>query len=309
MKLLLFILACGGGDALAPLAPPEAEVVLRVAEKKVVEGEPVEVVVEAIASEGWTLDVGVPQGAGLTRTLVRTEGPIHVGERQLSRWSYELAGEPGSYVIALGPSTGAGPADQSREFSPPSVFVDIGVAGPSGGPMAGFQGAPAQTGWHWTTWLAIAAGVLVILGLLIWLVRRMRRPAAAVVLPPDPPHTIALREWESARAAGHAGELDDGELALEQSRVLRAYLQAICAWPATARTTREILGFLEREGVGARRLDVTDRMRTGRILDATDRLKFAREGGGEPFFAALDQDFRAVVDATCPLGMTRVSDA
>jgi hypothetical protein len=309
MKLLLFMLACGGGDALAPLAPPEAEVVLRVAEKKVGEGDPVEVVVEAIASEGWSLDVGVPGGTGLTPTLVGTEGPIHVGERQLSRWHYELSGDPGSYVIALGPSTGSGPADQRREFSPPPVFVDIGLAGPSGGPMAGFQGAPAQTGWHWTTWLAIGAGGLAILGLLLWLVRRMARSAAPVEPPPDPPHIIALREWEAARSAGLAGELDDAGLALEQSRVLRAYLQSICAWPATARTTREILAFLEREGAGARRLDVTDRMRTGRILDATDRLKFAREGGGEPFFAALDHDFRAVVDATCPLGMTEVSNA
>jgi hypothetical protein len=40
--------------------------------------------------------------------------------------------------------------------------------------------------------------------------------------------------------------------------------------------------------------------RARHILDATDRLKFAREGGGTGFFEALDDDFTAVLDATRP---------
>jgi hypothetical protein len=47
-------------------------------------------------------------------------------------------------------------------------------------------------------------------------------------------------------------------------------------------------------------LGVADRVRAGRVLDATDRLKFAREGGGAEFFVELDGDFRAVVAAMRP---------
>jgi len=308
--ILVLLLACGGGDVLPALAPPEAEVVLRVVDKKVGEGEPVVVEVEAISAQDWSMQVGAPSAEGLERTLVETEGPMQVGERSLTRRRYHLTGAPGSYIVTLGPSGAAGPSDQNREFSPPPVFVDIGVAGPSGGSMVGLEGPPADTSRHWTFWAAIAAAVAAVAGLLFWIFRRFRsRKTVPPEVPPDPPHVIALRDWGEGRKQGHQGLLDDPALALELSWVLRVYLEAICAWPATARTTREILGFLEREGAGARRLDVTDRMRTGRILDATDRLKFAREGGGEPFFVALDEDFHAVIRATRPLAMSEVADA
>jgi hypothetical protein len=305
--LFAFFLACSGPDALPALAPPEAEVVLRVSDKKVDEGDPVVVQVESIAAPGWDVQVGQPGAEGLALSLVQTDGPMQVGERELTRWTYHLSGEPGSYIVSLGPSGASGPDQQTRSFSPPPVFVDISVQGPSGGPMAGFHARPAEAGWPWTVWAAIAAGVLLFLGLIALAIRRWRKhPELAAEPVPDPPDVVALREWAAARADKDMG---DSVLALELSRVLRVYLESICAWPATSRTTREILRFLEQEGAGARRLDVTDRMRSGRILDATDRLKFAREGGGEAFFVALDSDFQAVVDATRPLGMAEVSGA
>ena len=308
--VFLLLVACGGAGPLAPLAPPEAEVVMRTADKAVGEGEPVQISVEAIAADEWTVEVGQPAAEGLSTALVRTEGPTRVGERELTRWHYELTGESGSYVVMLGPSAASGPADQVREFSPPPVFVDIGIKGPTGGPMAGFEGPPEETGWPWTVWAAILAGVLLIAALAGWLIWRLiKRRKPAPVVPPDPPHVIALREWSAARQAREDGELDDAALALELSRVLRAYLEAICAWPATARTTREILAFLEREGAGTRQIDVTDRMRTSRILDATDRLKFAREGGGDAFFDSLGDDFQAVIVATQPGGQAGGADA
>ncbi len=44
------------------------------------------------------------------------------------------------------------------------------------------------------------------------------------------------------------------------------------------------------------------RQRAAGLLDATDRLKFAREGGGASFFAELDEDFEAIIEATRPAG-------
>jgi hypothetical protein len=101
---------------------------------------------------------------------------------------------------------------------------------------------------------------------------------------------VARRAWDEARRAG----LDDHALALRLSNVLRTYFDDAIGFPASARTTREILVHLE--GV----LDAAHRGRARHILDATDRLKFAREGGGAGFFEALDDDFAAVLEATRP---------
>ena len=103
---------------------------------------------------------------------------------------------------------------------------------------------------------------------------------------------LARRAWLLAREAG----LDDHGLALALSRILREYYQRITGWPATARTTREILLHMDDRGL----LPADVRLRARRVLDATDRLKFAREGGGEGFFEALEQDFEMVLDATSP---------
>ncbi|RME26280.1 MAG: hypothetical protein D6798_07025, partial [Deltaproteobacteria bacterium] len=90
--------------------------------------------------------------------------------------------------------------------------------------------------------------------------------------------------------------LDDHAQALALSKVLREYLEAITGWPATMRTGPEIMAWLEREGI----VGPTARVHAGHILSATDRLKFAREGGGEEFFRQLDDDFDHVLEATRP---------
>jgi hypothetical protein len=79
--------------------------------------------------------------------------------------------------------------------------------------------------------------------------------------------------------------------------VLRAYLEARFRWPASAATTVEIeVACREARWMGLTQLD-----QARRILEATDRLKFARQGGGSAFFEELDADFGAVIQATIPL--------
>jgi len=80
-------------------------------------------------------------------------------------------------------------------------------------------------------------------------------------------------------------------MAVELSMILRRYLEGVFFWSATAETTREVLAYLR----GHSLLDAEGYARAERVLDATDRLKFAREGGGEAFFVALDEDFFALV--------------
>lgn len=288
--LILALSGCSGGGALDALAPPEVDLVARVEASKVDKDQPVHLEIRGTASEGWTLTPGQLEAEGLQVDAKPVEGPALSGQQQVWIWRYDLSGPPGSYVIEPGGAKADGPGDQHRDIETPPIFVDIGVAGPTGGPMAELEELPPPEPPPWGLIAAGAALAVAALAALVWYIRRPR--AVAPPPPPDPPHVLAQRAWEKARLSG----LDDHSLALELSRVLRVYVEAITAFPATARTSREILRALETEA----RLDLSLRVRAGHILDATDRLKFAREGGGEAFFKALDEDFLAILEATRP---------
>jgi hypothetical protein len=117
-----------------------------------------------------------------------------------------------------------------------------------------------------------------------------------VEAPPIPPHIIAQGAWADARAQIE----EDHALAVRLSMILREYIEARTGVPATKGTTNEILQHFEDHGFDGLHFDVEARLRVQRILDATDRLKFAREGGGEVFFQSLDKDFEAIINATRP---------
>jgi len=279
--------------ACAPRVPDEdltqPGLVARVERSQVGEDEPIELEIRAVAPPGWQVTPGSPSAEGL---LLKGEGDetTQVGEAQVHTWRYALSGPKGSYVIQPGDGEADGPSDAKKPLQTAPIFVDIGVQGPSGGPMAAFQETPAEATSPWPIVAGVGAALAGLGGLALW--RHLRRRKALPPPPPDPPHVVAQREWEAARLAG----LDDHALALRLSSILRVYLEAITGFPATSRTTREILGAAERESLLSHDL----RQRARHVLDATDRLKFAREGGGEAFFASLDEDFLAVIEATRP---------
>jgi hypothetical protein len=287
---LLLLVGCGDA-ALPPLAPAPADLEVIVTEKHVGEGEDVLVEVRSWAGSGWNVPATAPLAEGLTVSNQTTDGPTRVGDRDRTVQSFTLSGPPGSYIVAVPPVHAAGPNDQTRELAPPPIFVDIGVDGPLAKGISDFEGTPPpEPPPTKEIALAVLAAVLLFGGIGGFLWWRSRQPVP--VIPPPPPHVTALGAWDAARAAG----LDDHALALALSAILRQYFESTDGWPATSRTTREILAWLQENG----RLGEADRVRAAHVLDATDRLKFAREGGGGAFFTALDQDFRAVVDAMRP---------
>ena len=288
--LVLALSGCSGPDALAPLTPPEVDLVARVSQAHVDKDAPVALEIRGTASEGWTLSRGEVHAEGLTISAPTEEGPVQTGDQQVWTWRYQLTGPPGSYVIEPGGGAASGPGDQHRDIQTPPLFVDIGVTGPTGGPMADLEALPPPEPPPWGLIAGGSALALAAIGGGIWWMRRKRAPVPPP--PPDPAHVIASRAWEHARLSVR----EDHPLALELSRILRVYVEAITGFPATARTSREILVALETEV----RLEASLRVRAGHILDATDRLKFAREGGGEEFFKSLDEDFMAVIEATRP---------
>jgi hypothetical protein len=307
--LLWLAIGCGGSAVLPSLAPPEAEVEVRALTQKVAEGESVMIAVSVWSGAGWNITAGAPTAEGLNTKLVETADPITSGTRQVQTWTYALSGDNGSYVVTTGEGHGTGPGGQERTFEPAPVFVDIGVKGPSGGAMDGFADGPPPVDPPWG-WVAVLSSILVgLVALFVALIVWWRRPRRVPIVPPVPPDLAATRAWSAAKEDHAAQKLDDPGLALALSQILRRYIEATFGWPVTKRTTREILRLLEGSGADSRSLGMADRMRTARILDATDRLKFAREGGGADFFTALGQDFVAVIDATTTAPSIGESDA
>jgi len=294
--ILAVLVGCGGPPTLPALAPPPVDVQLRVVQPKVAAGEPVTVEVEVWRTDGWTLQVPQPMSEGLTVSAKGVDGPVVVADRTRLTATFELAGEDGSYVIGIPSFEATGPGDQTRTLEPARLFVDIGVSGPQVGQLAEVAEVPPEPPLD-VRW--IAAGVLGALALVAfvgWLVWRVVRPKPPP--PPVPADVAARTAWEQARAS----DLDDHALALALSEILRTFLQEVTGFPAMSRTSSEIIRWAHSSDL----LDDHLRSQARRVLEATDRLKFAREGGGTGFFDALETDFLAVVAA---LTVSRSDDA
>ena len=108
------------------------------------------------------------------------------------------------------------------------------------------------------------------------------------------PDVEALEAWSRVR---ENPDLDDHERAVELSRLFRRYIERVMTClPATRWTQREILSGLE----SVDKLGDETLLRCRSLLSATDTLKFARRGGGDAFFDALDHDLKQVIEHTCP---------
>ncbi len=300
----LWIAGCGGGDVLPALAPPQADVEVVLVEAKVPSGDPAMVTVRTTAAEGWSFETIVPYAENLEVSLVAETGPATVNDRQVVTRQYAMSGPDGSYVIATTEGEATGPGGQSRTFESVPLFVDIGVEGPTGGPMDGFATTPPPEPTPWRAIVLSALAAAVVLGLLLWW-RRRRGQRESVAPPPVPPHIVAQGAWADARATIK----DEHAQAVRLSMVLREYLEARTGIPASKATTTEIWDALSRTGVDGRPINDALKGHIAQILDATDRLKFARVGGGASFFQELDAHFGVIMQVTRPVTTEESTDA
>jgi hypothetical protein len=135
---------------------------------------------------------------------------------------------------------------------------------------------PVEIGF-WTTrniLLAVFCGALV-LGLLLWLLRRWLNRARPLQPPPDPVKT-ALKALE--KLSGAAGlELSPKEFAAAVAGVIRRFLESKHGLAAPRQTTEEFLDATERSNRFA--LPVREQMRL--FLSHCDALKFSRLDASE----------------------------
>ena len=306
MRVALFVLlaACESGDVLPALAPPQADVEVWLVQAKVPSGEPAMVTVQTTAAEGWSFQPIVPYADDLEVSLVAESGPATVNDRQVVSRQYAMSGPDGSYVISTTEGEATGPGGQSRTFESVPLFADIGVDGPTGGPMDGFATAPQPEPKPWREMILAALAAAILLSLILWW-RHRRAQRATVAPPPVPPHILAQGAWADARATIK----DEHAQAVRLSMVLREYLEARTGIPASKATTSEIWEALSRSGVDGRPINDALKGHIAQILDATDRLKFARVGGGAEFFQALDAHFGVIMRVTRPVISDEAPDA
>lgn len=211
-------------------------------------------------------DTPPPAAEGLTVSPSAAARPGEV--------AWEVRGADGSYLLEVRPP-GAEPV---------TLYVDIGVQGPSGGPMAELVAAEPPPPPIWPQVLAGVLGLVLLLVLARMIqVRLRRRPVVTVS---DPPDVVARREWRALRARS---DLPPDALAVALSEVYRRYLEAARGWPATRRTTREVLDNLAGE------LTAAELEAAGRLLRAMDLVKFSGRDPTADLFPALDQDFERLV--------------
>ncbi|MSQ01941.1 MAG: hypothetical protein EXR71_08615 [Myxococcales bacterium] len=222
------------------------------------------------ASSGGAIALRAPPGS----TVEGSTGMV-VADGSEGQWT--LSGADGSYIVTVSPPGG----EAVR------IFVDIGVDGPTGGPMDELQQLPppAPPVWPW-----VAASLVVLaaaLAVAAWAWKRLKPvpPAPA----PMPAHLVAHRAWVALRS--RTG-LRPEQVAGQMSDIFRTWLDADLRFPATQRTRREILDVLAGY-VTAAELDAARR-----LLSATDLVKFAERSEHADLFDRLDHDFYAIV---CPV--------
>lgn len=247
--MMLWLVACEQ----APLpAPPSASVWLS----------------ERQAASGAEVELHAPEGstvAGSTNLVVEPSAAD----------TWKLTGADGSYIVTVSEPGGG---------TPSRLFFDIGVKGPTGGPMDDLQAPPPPPPpiWPWV----VAGGILAAATAAgaVWAIRRYTPPPP----PPRqlPPHEVARRAWNLLR---ERTDLDAPAIASEMSVIFRTWIDAAWGLPATQRTRREILDSL------AGMLTAAELESARRLLSATDLVKFAERSQHANLFEQLDQDFQSLV--------------
>jgi len=117
----------------------------------------------------------------------------------------------------------------------------------------------------WLVFVAVFVA-LSILGLIVWLIARRRKPAS----PPKPPREIALEELE--RISGEMEHVSPYQFSIRVSDILRKYVTQQYGVPATRQTSIEFLGAVAQ----ASPFSEEEASLLEDFLNRCDLIKFAR---------------------------------
>ncbi|MBM76157.1 MAG: hypothetical protein CMK59_12210 [Proteobacteria bacterium] len=212
-----------------------------------------------------------PSSDGLEIELLEQKEPHWIGSLQQQEFHYQLSGKEGSYII--NPAI-VSSALLSEDLQANLIYVDIGEAQQEAQLFDAIAPPQDQNDWIW-----MLAGAGVVAGLVGGFLYFRRRP---LVLEP---HVLARQKWDSAKG------LEPHPRAVQSSMIVREYLWIQHQAPLLELSAEESVVWLQKSTLPSQ-----IQVEIQKVLTATDRLKFARQGGGELFFKELDTAFEQIVD-------------
>lgn len=248
-------------------------------------------VVQTAFDPSGAVELPEPVVPGLTLQPVGDPVTERVGRREVVTQRYRFSGQGSHEIPALEARWQGGQEEPVTSSSTP-LWVDLGVEPPRPGELADIQEPERVWTVPWGPVLAVGGvGGLMIAGL--WLALRGARYKPVAQAPPEPPDLAALRRWDAIRVDA---SLSDEDKAKALSLLFREYTEAVLGFPATSWTTTEILQQLRQLA----HLPQGNVPRAKRLLQATDRVKYADARVGNDLFEELDADLRAFVSSTRP---------
>ena len=150
------------------------------------------------------------------------------------------------------------------------------------------------TGNEWIWWLLVAVAVLVVIGIVVWFIRRhlAKRSTELAPPPPPPPHVVAWERLQRALDLIHEAEW----FCIEVSHIIRVYLEERFSLHAPDRTTEEFLLELQ----SSRHLAGEHKQLLANFLSECDMVKFARAEPPEQELRSLHEAASRLVGETQP---------
>jgi len=286
MIALLWLFGCHSEPQLAPSEQVEVSVEVHLSDKRAQSGETLHLDLRLSTRADWSPEDFSVEIDGVTVEEMDRQ-TVESSSGSTANYRYALSAPDGSYVIEPIAFSFVALDGELRTRESQRLFFDIGDGGPSSqiDAMAPVPPQPVSPWPRRVRWILAGMLLLLVLGFL-W----RRRPIKQVPpRPPVPPAVEALTAWEKVQ---NNPNLDEHTRALLLSQIYRRYLERRFGVPASAYTTGEVLlrlrGTLSERHIG----------QSKRLLTATDRIKYARRGGGAALFISLDEDLRELIEAT-----------
>lgn len=271
LPLALLVVSCGeqtSADPAPDLEPP-LDLLAEVSKEQVKLLEPFDLRLYLYRDKGLELEFepSVPEGFDGGRIQEQARRPTKTGEVIVYRGTLRplRLGEVAipAYTVKAG----------AQEASSGEILIQVESILGEDPDLAAIE-APAPLfppRVNFLPWVLGAAGLLLLVLLLVWFLRRPPRTVHPTETPLQP-HVKALRALATLKSRPRQTEAEVEAFYVDVSQVLRIYLEERFGLHAPERTTEEFLAEIERGDT----LTLEQRQSLGQFLEQCDLVKFAR---------------------------------
>jgi hypothetical protein len=275
--VIALLLSCASPDYSLQSFSKSDELMAHVHSSSVTENEAIELTVKAqFDSTATQIEIISPTAEGMQISL--SDGPREklLGSQRRQTWLYTLSAKPGSYVIYPGELQ----IDDTPPITVSPIFVDVAIQGPHSELLElDIPPEPSETSWGWLYGVSFASLIFVGVGVMIW--KRW-----GVATETQSPVQVAQQSWFEVKNS----EASEHKRAVALSQILRQFLESRSGQPVLNMGPSELQDWLvDSQEFGPMNTTIC------RLLLALDGFKFAREGGGEKWFAAQEEQFLSII--------------